>query len=76
MTNMKKLLINILIVLIVSSAYAEERVNLTCNAYTSYDYNDDKFEGVTGTKVLSVFPQSKKYIIGNWWIWKYQKNFI
>ena len=61
----KKLLINILIIFIVSSAYAEERVNLTCNAYTSYDYKDDKFEGVTGTKVLSVFPQSKKYILGS-----------
>jgi hypothetical protein len=58
---MKKLLITILAVFIFSSANAEERVNLICNADVSIDLYDNKITSVSGTTAITIFPESKKY---------------
>ena len=65
---MKKLLITIFAVFIISSSNAEEPINLLCDAIWMYRYNnnpDNEFKPVSGTKALTIFPQSKIYIIGN-----------
>jgi hypothetical protein len=62
---MKKLLIAILTVFILSSANADEPVYLLCDAYFSFKFNDNpdnEFQAVSGTKSFTIFPQSKKYI--------------
>jgi len=65
---MKKLLITIFAVFIISSSNAEEPINLSCDAIWMFKYNnnpDDEFKPVSDTKSLTIFPQSKIYIIGS-----------
>jgi len=44
-----------------SYAIAEERVNLICNADVSVELDSNKTTSTSGTKGISIFPESKKY---------------
>ena len=59
---MKKLLAIIVVTLTCfSSANAEERVNLICNADVSINMDTNEITSITGTKGITIFPDSKEY---------------
>ena len=45
----------------ISSANAEERVNLICDAYASINLDTNEVTRVSGTEGITIFPESKKY---------------
>ena len=64
---MKKLLLLLLLsVGFVCTSYAEERVNLTCTLYDSFNWSDGTTSEVLPEKTsLVVFPETQKYIFSN-----------
>ena len=60
---MKKFLSIIIVVTLAcfSSANAEEGVNLICNADVSINMDTNKVTSITGTKAITIFPNSKSY---------------
>ena len=59
---MKKFLTIIVVTLACfSSANAEEGVNLICNADVSINMDTNKVSSFTGTKGITIFPDSKSY---------------